>query len=266
MRMVWGQTTRIVNEMFDFDWAHRRDVFALDSIMDSTSKLSMLVIIAAGFGQDDQWIHNGTPPPGHLLTFRQALKDVADNLILRLSLPPWVWGSRTDRDSLMVSGIAGRGWLGGKVQHVAVAYSELAKYMREMLKEELTKDPDQASGREHGNLFKSLIEGLVGESEGIASSKNDLLGNMFIFLFAGYETTANALGYVFAFLALDELEQQRLYDHIRDVHQDREPAFEDVPKLTRVLAVFFETLRHFPAESCPFCFGDSGHRSLIKNM
>ncbi|KAG9001280.1 hypothetical protein FRB93_012207 [Tulasnella sp. JGI-2019a] len=249
MKMVWKQTARIVQEMFDFDWSHRGDVFAIDDVMDCTSKLSMLVIIAAGFGQDDQWIHNGTPSPGHLLTFRQALEGVTDNLILRLSLPPWVWGSRTDRDSLAIAGIAGRGWLGKQAWHAAVAFAELGKYLREMLRDELSKDPNQAPGKEYGNLSKSLVEGLVNEGDGIPPGKNDIFGNMFIFLAAGYETTANALGYALALLALDEVEQQQLYDHIKGVLQDREPGFEDVPKLTRVLAVFFETLRLYPATS-----------------
>ncbi|KAG9014708.1 hypothetical protein FRB94_010555 [Tulasnella sp. JGI-2019a] len=118
--------------------------------------------------------------------------------------------------------------------------------MQEMFKEELSGGPDQASGKQHGNLFRSLIEGLVGESEGIAPGRNDLFGNMFALLFAGYETIAHALGYALALLALDEVEQQRLYDHIKDVLQDREPAFDDVPKLARVLAVIFETLRLYP--------------------
>ncbi|KAG8995058.1 hypothetical protein FRB93_001248 [Tulasnella sp. JGI-2019a] len=69
------------------------------------------------------------------------------------------------------------------------------------------------------------------------------------YLVAGYETTAHALAYTLGLLALDDLEQQRLYDHIEDVLQDREPAFEDVPKLNRVLAVFFEALRLYPAGS-----------------
>ncbi|KAG9014709.1 hypothetical protein FRB94_010556 [Tulasnella sp. JGI-2019a] len=77
MKMVWKQTARIVNEMFDLDWAHRGDEFALDD-------LSMFVIMAAGFGQDGKWIHDKTPPLGRSLIFRQALKGVVDNLILRL--------------------------------------------------------------------------------------------------------------------------------------------------------------------------------------
>ncbi|KAG9017890.1 hypothetical protein FRB93_004701 [Tulasnella sp. JGI-2019a] len=161
MKMVWKQTTRIVNEMFDLDWAHQGDQFALDDVMHTTTKLSMLVIITAGFGQDDKWIHNSTPPPSHLLTFRQASKDVVDNLILRFSLPSWVWGSRADRDALAIAGIAGRGWLGKQAWRTAVAFSELRKYMREMLQDELTNDPNHTPGREYGNLYSTsnLIQG-----------------------------------------------------------------------------------------------------------
>ncbi|KAG8996238.1 hypothetical protein FRB93_000904 [Tulasnella sp. JGI-2019a] len=247
MQMVWKQTTRIVQEMFESDWDHRGDVVALEDTLHTTTQLSMLVIMAAGFGHDAQWMTHKTPPLGHVLTFRQALQDVVDNIILRASLPQWVWGSPADRDTLAVSGIAGRGWLGKKVQHAAIAFSELAKYMREMLREELSGVTDKASEREGGTLFRNLVDALVNEDGGIPSGKNDVFGNMFVFLFAGFETTAHSVTYALGLLALDEAEQQRLYDHIKDVLQDREPAFEDVPKLSRVLAVFYETLRLYPA-------------------
>lgn len=86
----------------------------------------MLVIMAGGFGQADNWVIDSKPPPGHLLTFRQALWDVSNELPLRALLPQWAWGSEADRDCLTVGGPAGRGWLGKRVQHLAVAYSELA--------------------------------------------------------------------------------------------------------------------------------------------
>ncbi|KAG8995727.1 hypothetical protein FRB94_008781 [Tulasnella sp. JGI-2019a] len=40
MQMVWNQSTRIVNEMFDSDWAHRGDVVAIDDIINSTTQAS----------------------------------------------------------------------------------------------------------------------------------------------------------------------------------------------------------------------------------
>ncbi|KAG8995052.1 hypothetical protein FRB94_008787 [Tulasnella sp. JGI-2019a] len=246
MQTVWKQTTRIVDEMFDSDWTHRGDVVAIDDVMGSTTQLSMLVLMAAGFGQDDHWINHSKPPSGHVLTFREALQDVIDNLILRVALPPWVWGSQASRDTLAIAGIAGRGWLGKQAQHTAVAFSELGKYMQEMLQEELATAPD---GRERGTLFRDLVAALVTEKQEIAVGKNDLFGNMFIFLAAGFETTAHALGYALALLALEEAEQQQLYNHINDVLQDREPVFEDLPKLNRVQALFQETLRLYPAIS-----------------
>ncbi|KAG8995051.1 hypothetical protein FRB93_001241 [Tulasnella sp. JGI-2019a] len=203
--------------------------------------------MAAGFGKNDRWITGRVPPPGHLLTCRQALHGVVDNLIIRASLPPWVWGSQASRASLEVAGIAGRGWLGKRVQHTAVAFSELGGYMREMLQDELAGVSDCATGQERSNLFKNLVEGLGSKTEGVALSEGDVFGNMFIFLITGFETTAHAVAYALGLLALDEVEQQQLYDHIKQVLQDQEPTFDDVPRLTRVLAVFLETVRLYPA-------------------
>ncbi|KAG9030926.1 hypothetical protein FRB95_003310 [Tulasnella sp. JGI-2019a] len=243
MHLVWKETTRIVKDMFDSDWSLQGDTVVLDDVMHTTIQLSMLTIMAAGFGQEDSWIPDKKPPPGHTLTFRQALRDVVDNIILRVIWPQWVWGSQSSRNSLAIAGIAGRGWLGKRVQHISVAYSELATYMREMLQVELAGDQNKTSAA----LFSNLVAAVGTEIKGAGLGKNDVLGNMFMFLMAGFETTAHALAYVFGLLAIGEEEQQRLYEHIEEVLQDREPSFEDIAKLTRVLAVFLEALRLYPA-------------------
>ncbi|KAG9014267.1 hypothetical protein FRB94_013577 [Tulasnella sp. JGI-2019a] len=245
MHLVWKETTRIVKDMFDSDWSRQGDTVVLDDVMHTTTQLSMLTIMAAGFGQEDSWIPDTKPPPGHTMAFRQALHDVADNMVLQVIWPQWVWGFQSSRNSLAVAGIAGRGWLGKRVQHVSVVYSEVATYMREMLQAELAGNQSEASAA----LFSNLVAAMGTGVESTSLAKNDVFGNMFIFLIAGFETTAHALAYVFGLLAIDGEEQQLLYEHIEEVLQDREPArsFEDVARLTRVLAVFLEALRLYPA-------------------
>ncbi|KAG8885166.1 hypothetical protein FRB97_001984 [Tulasnella sp. 331] len=259
MRLVWEETMGVVKDMFDSDWSLRSDVFALSDITDTTTQLTMLAIMAAGFGKQDKWIDDGAPPPGHAITFRQALYGVSRGIITRAILPPWVWGSEASRDSLAVAGLAGRGWLGKGVQDVSVAFSELAAYMREMLREELSSAPDQTTRLGRGNLFENLVAAMGSDIDSVSVGKNDVFGT-------GFETTAHGLAHALGLLAIHEDEQQRLYDHIEDVLEGgREPAsllyarvsqhilitslqtFEDVGKLTRVLAVFLETLRLFPA-------------------
>ncbi|KAG8885179.1 NuA4 histone acetyltransferase subunit [Tulasnella sp. 331] len=227
MQMVWEQATRIVQDMFDSDWSLQGDKVMLHDVIDFTVNISMLVVMSTGFGQIENWSPNEKPPPGHCLTFRQALHGVTTNLLRRMTLPPWIWGSRASREFLSVAGIAGRGWLGKRVQYAAVAYSELAMYMREMLRDEQSKPHDLKSD----NLFGNLVSVL----------------DMFMFLLAGHETTAHALANAFTLLSLYEDEQQLLYDHIQKVLGQRESAFEDVWKLTRVYAVLLETLRLYPS-------------------
>ncbi|KAF5343987.1 hypothetical protein D9758_012923 [Tetrapyrgos nigripes] len=84
------------------------------------------------------------------------------------------------------------------------------------------------------------------ESEKRKLSDVEMMGNIFIFLLAGHETSAHTTCFAFALLALYEEEQEKLYQHIMSVCPDgRTPTYEDLPKLTRTMAVLQETLRLF---------------------
>jgi len=72
------------------------------------------------------------------------------------------------------------------------------------------------------------------------------LGNIYIFLVAGHETTAHTLCFTFALLALYPDIQETLFEHIKSITNGRLPTYEDMPLLTHSLAVFNETLRMFP--------------------
>jgi len=78
-------------------------------------------------------------------------------------------------------------------------------------------------------------------------SRRELMGNIFVYLLAGHETTAHTLAFALGLLACYPDEQQKLYDHIQSVlGGNRPPTYEDVRNLTRPLAVMLETLRLFP--------------------
>ncbi|KAF5370348.1 hypothetical protein D9758_006940 [Tetrapyrgos nigripes] len=75
----------------------------------------------------------------------------------------------------------------------------------------------------------------------------ELMGNIFIFLLAGHETTAHTIGYALTLLALYQDEQEKLFLHIMSVIPDGQlPRYEDLPLLTRSMAVMQEALRLFP--------------------
>lgn len=49
-----------------------------------------MVIGAASFGQRMPWNGDSNAPPGHSLTFKDALYEVSHRLLLRILFPPWV--------------------------------------------------------------------------------------------------------------------------------------------------------------------------------
>jgi len=102
-----------------------------------------------------------------------------------------------------------------------------------------------------------LFSALLGASEdeldsGSGLSDEELIGNVFMFLLAGHETTGYTLCYSLGLLALYPDEQERLYQHIKGVMSNLSgivtgiPKYEDMGRFTYSLAVFYETLRLFP--------------------
>jgi len=232
-KLVWQETARIVNEIFA-EWGDKESV-SIKHIVDITLPIALLVISAAGFGRRISWREDtdAKPPPGHALTFKRSITTVCSNLVLKFILPEWAMG------------------LTSKWSRVRLGFHELETYMKEMI-EQRQKDLGQLDDEEDHNS-SDLFHSLLAASEAEAASgepsltPKELMGNIFIFLLAGHETTAHALGYSFGLLACYPDEQQKLYDHVMSVVSNgRLPSYEDMHSLTRPLAVMYEALRLFP--------------------
>jgi cytochrome P450 len=126
---------------------------------------------------------------------------------------------------------------------------EWGKYMDEVYE---IKKKQVATG--HGmagiDLFQALIRG-SGILDGTQTNvkKSDLLGNAFVLMLAGHETTANSLHFSLVFLAMNWQSQKRLQEDIDKAIQGRPikewKYEEDFPKLFSGMpaAVMNETLR-----------------------
>lgn len=68
----------------------------------------------------------------------------------------------------------------------------------------------------------------------------------YMFNIAGFETTANALGYTCHLLASNPDKQRRVLEEIEAFGREREPSFEDLEKLPYLQACFAESLRLLP--------------------
>jgi len=119
---------------------------------------------------------------------------------------------------------------------------------------EMIEECKSSEGRR--DLLTNLVHASMeknGSQKEFEFTHRDLLGNIFIFLLAGYETTASALSFTIALLATHQEEQEELYKHIRSVVPDgRLPTYHDVPRLTRVLAVINESLRLYAPATMVF--------------
>ncbi|KAI8969408.1 cytochrome P450 [Trametes punicea] len=226
-RLVWDETVRIMYDLFDNVWGPR-DTVVVDNITDLTVPITLLVIGVAGFGRRITWNEDAVAPPGHDMTFKDALNVVSRNLFLQVLFPHWVlrWGTPGMR-------------------RFHTAYRELGAYMREMIA--ARRGTDDAAKEERHDLFSSLLdanEGLVDGPGGEKLTDEGLMGNVFIFMVAG---DAHTLAYAFILLALYPDEQEKLYQAIKaTLHDGHTPGYEEFSSFAYSMAVFNETLRLFP--------------------
>jgi cytochrome P450 len=135
-----------------------------------------------------------------------------------------------------------------------------------------SEDIAEAVNRKNQNLLSLLVQSGMFAEGAEDSSKNrlttkEILGNAFIFMLAGHETSAHALSFALALLALHPEEQETLYKDVQRVLNDPSRAatnasaassdkassdvtqkllYRDIDKLEYCNAVMKEALRLFP--------------------
>lgn len=224
-KFVWVEAVRVIADLFDDVWGDQKEI-EVDHCLDLTLPIALHILGAAVFGNRVSWKEDSVKPPGHKMTFKEALHYTSANLILKAAVPSWV----------LKLGLT------PALRRTKLAFEELGAYMNEMLQERIS-----SQNADHHDLFSLLLASSTEDSKTESLTSDEVLGNTFIFLVAGHETTAHTLCFTFALLALYQEEQEKLYQHITSVLPDKRlPAYEDMPALTRSLAVFYETLRLFP--------------------
>lgn len=225
-KMVWDETVRIVNGFFDTAWGDQEVVVVDHCVSDLTLPISLSIISAAGFGKRLEWNDASTPiPQGHKMSFKESIDIVSSKFVNRAAFADW-WLNLTEDG-----------------RRIKLAFDELAVYMFEMIKERLSMGKT-----EHSDLFSNLLASSFSDEFGAtALTEAELIGNIFVFLLAGHETTAHTLCFTLALLALYPDEQEILFQHIKSVLSDgRTPEHKDMSLLTQSMAVLYETLRLYP--------------------
>ncbi|KIM30549.1 hypothetical protein M408DRAFT_287431 [Serendipita vermifera MAFF 305830] len=114
--------------------------------------------------------------------------------------------------------------------------------MREMIDNRIT------SPHQYEDLFSNLLRAREDEKDGESTfDDSNLMGNIFIMLFAGHETSANTLALALAFIAMYPEVQERFLAQIRQcVSPGQLPTYSDISKLSYGTAIMQETLRLIP--------------------
>lgn len=187
--LVWQESSRQTVQMLEV-WSETQDKFR--SVVGSDTDFATLalnVLTMAGFGVEHHFrTELNKPGNGHSITYHQALAAVMRNILLALVIPKWVFGLPVLPKSLAEYGSSTR---------------EFQEYLGSMLSDAKVR---LRSGDEMpANLLSTLVQkseevkheennkGQGGKKNGL--DDDEITGNLFIFSFAGHETTAKTLSY-----------------------------------------------------------------------
>ncbi|KAF7790325.1 hypothetical protein EIP86_001279, partial [Pleurotus ostreatoroseus] len=222
---VWAVTTRMYEQMLDSEAWKFGDQHYFKSFNTFTTRMALLVITTCGFNMQIPW-EGYLKQDGLAEPVDTNIVTVADSLLLRLVLPKWVYKFP-----------------------IARSYADLVKFLRG---EVSLKQAELAEQKAFGgldtsnkNLFTRVVMSSIQEgTKGL--NEDDIIGNLFIYLFAGHETTATAMVTTLALLAISQQEQDRIHKYIMDTVGLRDLSYEDYNELLPVLHCFYEALRLYP--------------------
>ncbi|KAI5250672.1 hypothetical protein E4T42_04852 [Aureobasidium subglaciale] len=195
--LVWRETLKQTQVLCEA-WSKESS----RSLSGDLNALTLSVISLAGFGKQINWTASDEEhqdiPEGYIMSFLKAISDTTGFMVAILLFPGWLLRMTP-------------------LKKANDAHMELDKYLRQMIRNErgriaagATSDTRAVATR--GNLLTSLLEASHSESKSSKNSsawaqkraftEDEVMGNLFIYLLAGYETTANSIYYGLALLAV----------------------------------------------------------------
>ncbi|KAL5629717.1 hypothetical protein BROUX41_001323 [Berkeleyomyces rouxiae] len=207
-----------------------RDPKTITTVDSDTMKLTLHIISYVGFSLTMLWpaqlfrrpvdprnekYTSDVPKDGHTMTLIDSLSNLLEYLFLVLIAPDWLM-------RLLPFKV---------VKLASAAKNNYLQYMNEMVDERLDDIRNDVQRDENqgmdlvGHLARKYTEGekaadmqqqkkATPDHKGLCFSRSDILGNIFIIMVAGHETTANTLHFMFLYLAANPATQR---DLVRDL-------------------------------------------------
>ncbi|KXT14451.1 hypothetical protein AC579_4801 [Pseudocercospora musae] len=208
-------------------------------IFDYMKKITINVLSGAGMGAKVEWKANANDKPklGFKMTYIDAVQVIIDAVAGPIILPKWFldyYPKYLPGHELMRS--------------LGLAIDEFPIHTKDLLEAE--KIRTTKLGETSSNIMSQLLR--ASESERSGLSDDEMMGNLFVFTAAGFDTTANTLSFALVLLCRYPEWQKWMLEEIDQILPSIDTAEEDLdytaifPKATRILAIMFETLRLFP--------------------
>lgn len=239
---VWDESLRQANDMLE-DWLAKPEAKS-NSLIQDNGTVALHVIAAAAFGEQRNFREGVNKlTPNHKLSFRDSLKTVLRNPITAAVAGGIPWLKRPAFQSV----------LSERVQKVQLALKEFKSYMDEAItRERKAISTNSTISGKKPNLLHALVRAsddikADGTKSSVPMTDDEITGNMFMFAFAGHETTATAISYALALLAVHPSIQDWVAEELVEVFGNAENMeYAKIhPRLKRTLAVMYETVRVF---------------------
>ncbi|KXN80680.1 Cytochrome P450 4d8, partial [Leucoagaricus sp. SymC.cos] len=245
---VWKESVQTFKEMVSSDgWLNKKSVevpavqritfkvwsLPLDSIPIPESSLprsqyTLFIIGKCAFGLPFTWSEPPTAPDG-TMSLQEALRLSNETFLTRVLTPKWAF-------KLPIASL----------RRAKQVNDQLSGFMHQQIEERRQEVRDGTIKRD--DVFTRLVQANEDEESKYRLADDELIGNVFVMLFAGHETTAHTLAATLGILAYYPEIQEEVYEHIISViGKTRDPVWDAFNKLEKVVAVFFESLRLFPS-------------------
>ncbi|KAF4179336.1 hypothetical protein CNMCM8060_003199 [Aspergillus lentulus] len=215
---VWTETFKETSVLLEY-WANAESVTTTRSDLAALS-LAILCRVCFGLSKGDSVIENSGVISSELKFCQENLTVFLKSITRPLfSRPP----SKQEK------------------KEVEESQQALAMFMAKLVE---TRNDASSSRSGARNLITSLL-GTVNSSK---LSENEIMGNLFLFIFAGQETTASTLAYIIHLLAIYPTWQNWVIEEVDQIYhastRKENPEYDETyHRFTRLRAVLFETLR-----------------------
>ncbi|KAK4897815.1 hypothetical protein LTR27_004587 [Elasticomyces elasticus] len=232
------QAEGLVSEVFRTSSESQQSV-ETSQLFDMMKKVTIHVLSGATMGSTLPFSGGSSekPEPGYKLTYMESVKLIINAITGPIILPHWVLANFPS----FLPGYENLNALGYAVE-------EFPAHTHAKLEQERKRAAASKDGEARGNIMSQLLQASEDSEKGEGLTQEEMMGNLFVFSAAGFDTTANTLSYALVLLARYPEWQQWLLEEVdtilpADFTAEQLDYSSVFPQATRMLAFMFEVLR-----------------------